>query len=116
MLGPTGVLADLICWGRDGHEWFALVVWTVYGNTAGGNAYLHQSAWVPAPRVVQSADPGVQVLYSRVERLDLPPDRSRWPTPAASRHRRWLHHGVLSQPGSIDLRDLVNPIPQPRRD
>lgn len=114
MLGPNGVLADLICWGRDGSDWFALVAWSVYGNTPSGTRFVHQSAWVPAQRVVRSADPGLAIDYRNVERLDLSPDRDRWPTPAASKNRRWLHHGAITEPLPAAAREVIDPIPQPR--
>ena len=91
-------LADLHAWGRDPSGWWALVSWTVYGNSPTGNAYLHCSAWVPARALVQSSDPGQAVLYRAVERFDLPSERAGWPTPAASRGRTWQHYGAITDP------------------
>ena len=97
-------LADLHAWGRDGAgQWWALVSWTVYGNTTEGNAYRHVSAWVPAAAVQRSYDPSQLPLYRVVERLDLNADPSTWPTPAASRGRVWTHHGAITAaPAPLD--------------
>lgn len=106
-----GQLADLHAWGRDGRQrWWALVSWTVYGNTTDGNAYRHISAWVPAAALRPSADPSQLVLYRAVERLDLNGDPSTWPTPARSQGRVWTHHGAIvrAPPGPADIATIPN--------
>lgn len=55
---------------------WALVSWTMYGNTPAGNDWLYLSGWVPARAVVPSADPSQRLLYAAVERFGLPGDRS----------------------------------------
>lgn len=92
-----GQLADLHAWGRDRRQqWWALVSWTVYGNTTDGNAYRHLSAWVPAVALRRSADPSQVALYRAVERLDLNGASSTWPTPARTQGRVWTHYGAIT--------------------
>lgn len=92
-------LADLHAWGRDrAQRWWALVSWTVYGNTTEGNAYRYVSAWVPASALRRSADPSQDPLYRAVERLDLDADPATWPTPAGTRGRVWTHYGAITEP------------------
>lgn len=104
-------LADLRAWGRaaDG-RWWALLSWSVYGNLdGGGNGFVHCSAWVPASQVTSSTDPTQIPLYRLVERFDLPPDPTVWPTPAASRGRTWYHYGPLTDrpPGPPGVTSLA---------
>jgi hypothetical protein len=99
VVSMIGQLADLHAWGRDDRRrWWALISWTVYGNTSDGNAYRHLSAWVPAAALRRSADPSQTPLYRAVERLDLQGDASTWPTPAGTRGRVWTHYGAVTSP------------------
>ncbi len=90
------VLADLHGWGRQADVWWALVSWTMYGNTPAGNDWLYLSGWVRASGVMPSSDPSQRLLYAAIERFDLPADRSAWPTPAATPGRIWRHYGPIT--------------------
>ena len=105
------VLADLHAWGRSDGSWWALVSWTLYGNTPTGNAYRYLSAWVSASEVEPSRDPAMGLLYRQVERLDLDADPSTWPTPAASPGRTWQHYGAITAPPAPA--QSISTIPQP---
>jgi hypothetical protein len=113
-------LADVHAWGRDVEGWWALISWSVYGTLAEGhNGHVHCSAWVPAAGVHPSNDPTVQQEYRYLERLDLPADRSAWPTPAASTGRQWHHYGAITTPPTGPTPGLVDitgryPAPLPR--
>ena len=90
------VLADLHAWGRQGGTWWALVSWSIYGNTSHGNDWLYLSGWVPAAGLIPSADPSQQRLYAAIERFELPTDGTAWPTPAATTGRTWRHYGPIT--------------------
>lgn len=97
------VLGDLLAWGRDAEGWWGLVIWTDRrdeGPTLGGS--VTYSAWMPARSLRQSSDQTLAAAYRSVVRLDLPPDRSAWPTPADRADLSSVHHGVLGRPPTPD--------------
>ncbi len=99
-------LVDVLLWGRVGGTWWALVSWTLYGNTVNGNRWVHVSGWVRGADVVPSADPSQRALYRALERVDLPADPTQWPTPAGPRGRDWR----LTSPTTDDTAISVIPM------
>ncbi len=103
-------LVDVLLWGRVGGTWWALVSWTLYGNTVNGNRWVHVSGWVRGADVVPSADPSQRALYRALERVDLPADlntvahTSRLPRPRLAPHQpEDRRHGNFGDPMSPGL-------------